>query len=88
MNFNISLSDMEGIIGGSSLDDLREMLGLPTLNDGDFLFAQVTDAEVKLAEAYGLAPGVTFVARCTIKDTKDYKFVTITTEYGEWMPVE
>lgn len=88
MNFDYNLNDLEGTIGGSILDDLREMMGLPTLNDGDIIFAKVQDSDVKLNEVYDLPDGTTFVARCTIKNIKDYKLVTITSEYGEWMPVE
>lgn len=60
MNFNFSIARMEGTIGGSVLDDLRDIMGIGSLNDGDIVFA---------------IDGGDLIARCVHHKTPDYKFL-------------
>lgn len=69
MNFNLSLDDMEGEVGGSTLDDLRCLMGIDSLHDGDIVFAQV---------------GETYFAKCLVKESPLFKSAIGSDGYLEW----
>ncbi len=56
---------MEEIIGGSLLDDLREVAKCETLHDGDFVFKMVEELGVDFTDLtyFDMEPDHTFIAR-------------------------
>ena len=86
MNKKYSLNDLEQIIGGSSLDDLRNLMDLNTLNDGDIEFSLIKDSNANLSDyLYNskIKNGYTFIAHCLVKQITDYKLQIIDLEF-EW----
>lgn len=89
-DLEFSVDDMEGMIGGSTLDELRDLMGIESLEDGDIIFSLIEDSSIDLTKElylieslYGIKPGFTFIARCMKHDTKDYKYVV-----SDWQPDE
>ena len=88
-----SLCEMEGIIGGSTLDDLRDLMNIDCLEDNDIVFKMVESPNLDLSEEYDVPPNITFVAHCLKFETSDYKYVlsdfqpSPNHKYFEWVPV-
>lgn len=66
-----SLAELEGMIGGSTLDDLRDLAGIDSLTDGCIEFVLIAHEDIDLTqnddglnEFYGINPRETFVAKC------------------------
>jgi hypothetical protein len=67
--FNRGIDYMEGEIGGSNLDELRDIMGLETFNyDEDILFKLIDKEGIDLSQEEGLPVGKTWLARCTAKE--------------------
>ena len=81
-----SLNDIEGIIGGSSLDDLRDIMGLDALEDDDITFTLISDPDIDLSTEYSeFPPKYTLLAHYTKSNINDYKYVFDNSHlYFEW----
>lgn len=84
---------MEGAIGGSALDDLRHIMGLDELNDGDIIFKLVPLPGIDLTEylspTYQIPKGYTFVAYCNKHETNEFiAMLDSEEEYFEWLPFQ
>lgn len=97
-DFNFSLSALEGIIGGSSLDELQDLLDIEDLEDDDIVFKLVDDPKIDLIKAlsldqfdidhYEIKPNQTFVARCLKYHTEDFKYNPADLDpKPEWIPL-
>lgn len=84
-----SLSWMEGAIGGSALDELREAMHLSEMHDGDIVFKLVAEPDINLNDYLGSVecpPGHTFEAYCTRHECEDFILV-IDGDYLAWNPI-
>jgi hypothetical protein len=80
--YPISLDQMEDMVGGSALDDLRAMMKIDCLEEDDIVFKMIMDPSIDLTQVYDIEPGTTFMAHCVKHITSDYKFLG-----DEWQPI-
>jgi len=92
--FTINVDHMSGWIGGSSMDDLRDDLGLDTFMYNEDVMCKVIDYDgVDFSAQHDeLEPGETYLARCTAFDCEDYVMVLDYIDerndfmYTKWVP--
>lgn len=86
---------MRGMIGGSSLDDLRHIINIPSIYTDDVKYELVKDESVDITnyncgieKIYGISSGETFVASYA---GKKYKYCIINDDEGmrdDWQLIE
>jgi len=86
--FNLNIEMFEQILGGSCLDDLREIIGFDSIKyKEDILIKLINDSTVDYSE-HNLPPGKTYIARCTVRDNIPNYILCVEPEYKEHLSWE